>query len=100
MYKNSKERIRIARNIRLIRELRNYSQRYVASAAGIGRSTLSTWENGLSDLNVDKLMRLAQILGLQHYQEILDFDPDALFKKKKRKPDSSAVNRNKHDADG
>jgi ABC-2 type transport system ATP-binding protein len=83
MYQLSKERIRIARNIKLIRELRNYNQRYVASEMGIGRSTLSTWENGLTEVNIDKLIRLAEIFGLDNYREIIDFDPEALFKKKK-----------------
>lgn len=82
MYPIHTERLRIARNIRLIRELRNYNQRYVASEMGIGRSTLSTWENGLCDLPIDKLMRLSAILGLKDYRELIDFDPDALFGKK------------------
>jgi transcriptional regulator with XRE-family HTH domain len=85
MYQLSEERIRIARNIKLIRELRNYNQRYVASAMGIGRSTLSTWENGLTELKIDKLIRLAEIFGLGNYREIIDFDPEALFKKGKKK---------------
>jgi DNA-binding XRE family transcriptional regulator len=82
MYQLSEERMRIARNIKLIRELRNYNQRYVASEIGIGRSTLSTWENGLTELNIDKLMQLAAVFGLANYREIIDFDPDALFRKK------------------
>jgi transcriptional regulator with XRE-family HTH domain len=82
MYQLSGERLRIARNIKLIRELRNYNQRYVASELGIGRSTLSTWENGLTELNIDKLMQLALVFGLTNYREIIDFDPEALFKKK------------------
>jgi transcriptional regulator with XRE-family HTH domain len=81
MYQRSEERMRIARNIRLIRELRNYDQRYVASALQVGRSTLSTWENGLSEVKIETLIRLATVLGLEDYRQIIDFDPDALFKK-------------------
>jgi len=81
MYQRSEERMRIARNIRLIRELRNYDQRYVASALQVGRSTLSTWENGLSEVKIETLIRLAVVLGLEDYRQIIDFDPDALFKK-------------------
>lgn len=81
MYQRSEERMRIARNIRLIRELRNYDQRYVASALQVGRSTLSTWENGLSEVKIETLIRLAAVLGLEDYRQIIDFDPDALFKK-------------------
>ena len=74
--------MRIARNIRLIRELRNFDQRYVASELEVGRSTLSTWENGLSEVRIESLIKLAKILGLDNYRQILDFDPDALFVKK------------------
>jgi transcriptional regulator with XRE-family HTH domain len=81
MYQRSEERMRIARNIRLIRELRNYDQRYVASALQVGRSTLSTWENGLSEVKIETLIRLAVVLGLEDYRQIIDFDPDALFRK-------------------
>lgn len=82
MYQQSPERIRIARNIKLIREIRNFDQRYVASELQVGRSTLSTWENGLTEVKIETLIRLAQILGLDNYRQIIDFDPDALFKKK------------------
>jgi transcriptional regulator with XRE-family HTH domain len=82
MYRPNEERIRIARNIRLIRELRNYDQRYVASELQVGRSTLSTWENGLTEVRIENLIKLAEILGLDNYRQIIDFDPDALFKKK------------------
>jgi transcriptional regulator with XRE-family HTH domain len=82
MYQPSEERIRIARNIRLIRELRNYDQRYVASALNVGRSTLSTWENGITEVRIETLIKLAEVLGLENYRQIIDFDPDALFRKK------------------
>jgi len=81
MYERSPERIRIARNIKLIRELRNFDQRYVAAALQVGRSTLSTWENGLTEVKIEKLIRLAEILGLDNYRQIIDFEPDELFKK-------------------
>ncbi len=82
MYHPSQERIRIARNIKLIRELRNYDQRYVAAALQVGRSTLSTWENGVTEVRIESLIRLAEIFGLENYRQIIDFDPDALFTKK------------------
>lgn len=84
MYKLSKERIRIARNIKLIRELRNFNQRYVANEMGIGRSTLSTWENGLVELKIETLELLAIVYGLSNYRDIIDFDPELLFNKKKK----------------
>lgn len=82
MYQRSEERMRIARNIKRIRELRNFDQRYVASELEVGRSTLSTWETGLTEVKIENLIRLAAILGLDNYRQIIDFDPDALFVKK------------------
>lgn len=82
MYQRSEERMRIARNIKLIRELRNFDQRYVASELEVGRSTLSTWENGLTEVKIETLIKLAVILKLENYRQIIDFDPDLLFTKK------------------
>lgn len=83
MYKISEERLRIARNIRLIRELRNFDQRFVASELGVGRSTLSTWENAVSEVKIESLIRLAEIFGLDNYRQIIDFDPEELFKRRR-----------------
>ena len=83
MYQRSEERMRIARNIKLIRELRNFDQRYVASELELSRSTLSTWENGIAEVRIESLIRLAEIFGLENYRQIIDFDPDALFTTKK-----------------
>lgn len=71
--------MRIARNIRLIRELRNYDQRHVAAELEVGRSTLSSWENGVAEVRIEALIRLAEIFGLSNYRQIIDFNPDALF---------------------
>ncbi|NCI47050.1 helix-turn-helix domain-containing protein [Sediminibacterium soli] len=82
MYQISAERLRIARNIRLIRELRNYDQRHVAAAMQVARSTLSTWENGVTEVRIETLIRLATVFGLDDYRQIIDFDPESLFRKK------------------
>lgn len=82
MYRRSKERMRIARNVRLIRELRDYDQRYVAAQLSVARSTLSNWENGIAELRIETLIRLAEIFGLADYRQILDFDPDTIFRGK------------------
>ncbi len=81
MYQRSEERMRIARNMRLLRELRNFDQRYVAAELEVGRSTLSTWENGLTEVKIESLIKLAEILGLANYRQIIDFDPEAIFSK-------------------
>ncbi len=73
--------MRIARNIKLIRELRNFDQRYIASELSVARSTISTWENGISEVRIETLVKLAEIFRLDDYRQIIDFDPDALFTK-------------------
>ena len=83
MYQVSEERLRIARNIKLIRELRNYDQRHVAAALHISRSTISSWENGIAEVTIANLIRLAAVFELDDYRQIIDFDPDALFSKRK-----------------
>jgi transcriptional regulator with XRE-family HTH domain len=85
MYQRSEERMRIARNIRLIRELRNYDQRYVARELELGRSTLSNWENGICEVKIESLIRLAEIFGLENYRQIIDFDPDIIFEQQKNR---------------
>jgi transcriptional regulator with XRE-family HTH domain len=76
------ESIRIGRNIRMIRELRNYDQQYVASRLFIGRSTLSTWEKGITPVKTESLKKLAEVFNLQSYRQIIDFDPDRLLQTK------------------
>ena len=71
---------KIARNIRLIRELRNYDQRTLAGMLHIARSTLSTWETGSTPVSIDNLVRLAEVLGVDNYRQVIDFDPDWLLK--------------------
>ncbi len=73
------ETVRIGRNIRTIREMRNYDQKHVAGALYIGRSTLSTWENGTVDVKIENLIRLAEVLKLKDYRVIINFDPDTIL---------------------
>ena len=64
------------------KDVSNFDQRYVASELEVGRSTLSTWENGLTEVKIETLIKLAVILKLENYRQIIDFDPDSLFSNK------------------
>ena len=55
---------------------------FSASELEVGRSTLSTWENGLTEVKIETLIKLAVILKLENYRQIIDFDPDSLFSNK------------------
>jgi transcriptional regulator with XRE-family HTH domain len=50
--------------IRKYREMRNYSQKYVASQLGISQNAYSKIENNITQLTVHHVKQLAQILEL------------------------------------
>ena len=50
--------------IRAIRELRNFSQEYMAGELGIAQNTYSKIETGQSKLSADMLKDLAELLGV------------------------------------
>jgi transcriptional regulator with XRE-family HTH domain len=50
--------------IRTIRELRNFSQEYMASELGIAQNTYSKIETGQSKLTAEMLKNLAELLGV------------------------------------
>ena len=54
----------IGNNIKQIRELRNYSQEYMAQELGISQSTYARIESGTVIPKVDRLQRIAEILEI------------------------------------
>lgn len=50
-------------NIKRIRKARNLTQDEVAEACEVDRATISKWETGEFSPRVDKLVKLANILG-------------------------------------
>jgi len=60
--------------IRLIRELRGYSQDYVANQLGIAQNTYSKLELNQSKLTVDMLNKVATVLGVSPI-ELLNNEP-------------------------
>ena len=52
----------IGNNIKQIRELKNYTQDYVASELGVSQSTYARIEKGTIVPKIDKLQRIAEIL--------------------------------------
>ncbi|MDR0364522.1 MAG: helix-turn-helix domain-containing protein [Bacteroidales bacterium] len=54
----------IGSNIKQIRELRNYSQEYVAQELGISQSTYARIESGTIIPKIDRLQRIAEILEI------------------------------------
>jgi len=54
----------IGNNIKQIRELRNYSQEYVAQELGISQSSYARIESGTIVPKIDRLQRIAEILDI------------------------------------
>jgi transcriptional regulator with XRE-family HTH domain len=52
----------IGKNLKKLRELRNYKQEYVAEKLGISQVSYSRLENGKTRLDTQKLISIAQIL--------------------------------------
>lgn len=66
-----KEKVRqMLDNIRSIRQVRHYTQTYVAAKIGISQNTYSKLELGTTTLPMEYLMQIAAVLGLEPLQLI------------------------------
>lgn len=76
----------LASNIKLLRRARELSQQALASALDMKRSTLSSYENGFSEPNMEVLERMASFFGTSLDQLVsLDLsliDTDELLRQK------------------
>lgn len=68
----------IGNNIRKIRELKNYSQEYLANKMEISQRQLSRIENNESELTISKLEIISNILEVSPNQ-LLGFDEKFIF---------------------
>lgn len=59
-YKSSTDKI--LQNIRKTRELKNYTQEYLAIQLGIDTKSYSNIENGVSKLSIDRLLKISDVL--------------------------------------
>ena len=68
-------------NLRKIRELKGYSQEYMAQQLEISTKSYSRIEKGETKLSILRLDRIASILGLT-VNEVIEFDSSTLLKGK------------------
>ncbi len=61
--------------IKNIRELKNYTQNYLADQLGISQAAYSKIEKGITDLSFNKLEEIAVILEV-NLEDILHFETD------------------------
>lgn len=82
----------IGEKIKSIRELRNYTQEYMADQLGITQAGYSKIEKGATSLSLSKLEQLSVILELP-LQDILNFDSQRYFIQiKNTEKENSALN--------
>lgn len=72
----------IGKNIKSIRELKNYTQEYVANQLGMTQAGYSKIEKGITSLRLEKLQQLALILDLP-LENIIHFESHRYFNQDK-----------------
>lgn len=74
---------KIGKNIRKIRELRDYDQQYMAEQLGISQSQYSKIEQGLKDISITILDKIATVLDVE--KSLLEtLEVDSLLKNYKQ----------------
>lgn len=68
----------IAKNIKKYRELRGYSQEYMAHELDITQASYAKLENNLTKINVDRLFAISELLEAD-IQDILDIKKQTIF---------------------
>src|SRR5580704_8849515 len=76
--KETTKKASVGHKIKTFRELRNYTQGYMAKKLGISQVNYSHIEQGSVTLGVDRLFQIADILGVT-VNTILDFDDSKIF---------------------
>jgi transcriptional regulator with XRE-family HTH domain len=68
----------IGKRIKQLRELRNFTQAYMANELGMTAAGYGKIERDATDLSIKRLQRIADILNTD-YQTILNFDDKNIF---------------------
>jgi len=72
------EIVKIGNNIKKLRELKNYTQEYMASQLEMSQGGYGKIERGETDISLSKIDAIAKILGV-NVSMILDFDDKIFF---------------------
>jgi transcriptional regulator with XRE-family HTH domain len=68
----------VSENIRKLRELKNYTQEFMADKISVTRETYGKIERGEPGLKVDTLINIASVLEVP-VTKLFDFDPQIFF---------------------
>lgn len=69
----------VYRNIRLLREMRNFTQQHMADEMGLSIGGYGKIERGVSDIKLSQLIKIAKILNTD-LNTLINFDPNTIFK--------------------
>lgn len=72
-------KINLGQKVRQIRELKGYSQEYIASKMSVSQRAYSKMENNETRLDWNKISRIAEIFGIEPH-ELSSFDDNLIFK--------------------
>ena len=64
--------------IKQLRELKNFTQEYVAQKLGLSTRAYSKIETGETQLTINRLNEISQVLGMEP-MEVLGFDDKKIF---------------------
>lgn len=68
----------VYRNIRLLREMRNFTQQCMADELGLSIGGYGKIERGKSDIKLSQLIKIAKILNTD-LNTLINFDPNTIF---------------------
>lgn len=68
----------IGKKIKQFRELRNFTQEFMASSLGLSQTGYGKIERDLTDLSINRLQQIAKVLDVD-YKQILEFDEKNIF---------------------
>ncbi|MFT3885905.1 MAG: helix-turn-helix domain-containing protein [Flavobacteriales bacterium] len=87
---------RIGEKIRKVRDLRGYSQEYMAEQLGVSQKQYGRYETGDTDPGVERLESIAKLLGLS-LVDLLSFD-EKIFFNQCTQPNVYGANNTYHEA--
>ncbi len=70
--------MKIGNKIKKIRELKNYTQEYMADRLGINQSGYSRLENDTSDITLSQIEKLSEIFNMR-VEDLMTFDEKVVF---------------------
>ena len=76
--KNRTTKLDIGTKIKHLRELRNYTQEYMAEKLDVSQSTYARFEKDDSDLTISKLQKIAEILDIK-IEDLINFSDKFIF---------------------